>query len=89
MFNSSIFLAGDHFSNLGHLQVEVIVAEESWSTGRLEEQNLYEDEREVTPDDDEEDLQTAEEDGEFDEVRNPEEWFLNSIVTIFSYACRR
>jgi len=49
------------------VQVDIIIAEESWSVGKLEAQNLYEDEREVLPE--EEDDETNPDENEFEEVR--------------------
>lgn len=49
------------------MQVDIIIAEESWSVGKLEAQNLYEDEREVLPE--EEDDETNPDENEFEEVR--------------------
>lgn len=48
-------------------QVDVIIAEESWSVGNLEAQNLYEDEREVLAE--EEDDETNTDENEFEEVQ--------------------
>lgn len=57
-------------------QVDVIIAEESWSVGNLEAQNLYEDEREVLPE--EEDDETNTDENEFEEVR----WAIIFTLTI-------
>ena len=48
-------------------QIDVIIAEESWNVGNLDNLNFYEDEREVLPDEDDED--TNPEEADFDDVR--------------------
>lgn len=48
-------------------QIDVIIAEESWNVGNLDNLNFYEDEREVLPDEDDEDANPEEAD--FDDVR--------------------
>lgn len=62
------------------MQVDIIIAEESWSVGKLEAQNLYEDEREVLPE--EEDDETNPDENEFEEVREQLSFTLPSLCRL-------